>query len=101
MITMSLLKTFWLSLIICVTREIAAVPQFSELDERPHGVLLMGNQIPYCVLVDEDGGIYMNNSEKDKKKRYCVVVKRDEDGSIEDVVEVSLEDAVRSALASE
>ncbi len=33
-----------------------AVPQFSELDERPHGVLLMGNQIPYCVLVDEDGG---------------------------------------------
>lgn len=53
------------------------------------------------LLLDENGGIYTTNAGKGKKNLCCIVVKRDEDDGIEDVAELSLEDAIKTYLGTE
>ena len=49
------------------------------------------------MLVDEDGGIYMNNMEDTPKEdRLYVIVERGEDGNVKGAKTVTLEDAVLS-----
>lgn len=62
------------------------------------GWLYQGKEIDW--LVDENGGIYMTNENKDKKDRLYVVVKRNEDGSVREAEKVTMEDAIRSYVES-
>lgn len=62
------------------------------------GWLYQGKEIDW--LVDENGGIYMTNENKDRKDRLYVVVRRNEDGSVREAGEVTLEDAIRSYVES-
>ena len=62
------------------------------------GWLWKGEKIDW--LIDENGGIHMNNTEKDKKDRRYVLVLRDDEGSIEGVKEVSIEEAVQKYAES-
>lgn len=38
-----------------LTETLNRVPLYDEFDEHPHGVLLLGNHCPYCVVVDKSG----------------------------------------------
>ncbi len=62
------------------------------------GWMYQGKEIDW--LVDEDGGIYMTNENKDRKDRLYVVVRRNEDGSVREAEEVMMEDAIRSYVES-
>ncbi len=62
------------------------------------GWLYQGKEIDW--MVDENGGIYMTNENKDRKDRLYVVVRRNEDGSVREAEEVTLEDAIRSYVES-
>ena len=64
--------------------------------DKQGGWLWKGQKIDW--LVDEDGGIYMSNSNKEKKDRVYILIIRDDDGSIREVKEVSLEEAMKDYL---
>ncbi len=67
------------------------------ITENPHTSEWLYDGRVISMLVDEDGGIYMNNMEDTPKEdRLYVIVERDEDGNVKGAKTVTLEDAVLS-----
>ena len=67
------------------------------ITKNPHTGEWLYDERVISMLVDEDGGIYMNNMEDTPKEdRLYVIVERGEDGNVKGAKAVTLEDAVLS-----
>lgn len=53
---------------------------------------------PIYYLFDESGSMCMNGSEEAKKNKIYVVVKRNDDGTIKEAKQVTVEDAIREQI---
>lgn len=51
-----------------------------------------------CYLMDEDGSVYQNGSQEAKENRIYLLVKRDSDGNIEEVKQITAEDVVKEKI---
>lgn len=58
--------------------------------------LWKGKQV--YLLLDEDGGIYQNGSREAEENKIYLIVKRKEDGTIREVVQVSVEDVMKEMI---
>lgn len=56
---------------------------------------------PVFYLLDENGGLYTNNSEECKKNKIYLLVKRDAQGEIEEVKQITAEDIVRRQIIAD
>lgn len=65
-------------------------------DDKNNCWIWNGKQI--CWLVDENGGMTTNSSPEAKAGKVYLVVKRNDDGSIREVKQVTVEDAMREQM---
>lgn len=62
-----------------------------------HGGWLWNGKAIYFLL-DEDGGLHVNNTSETKKEKIYVLVKRNEDGSIKEAKQVTDEEVLRAKM---
>lgn len=67
------------------------------ITQNNNGSLLWNGKTIYFLL-DEDGGLHVNNTSETKKEKIYILVKRNEDGSIKEVKQVTSEEVLQEKM---